>query len=155
MDNTDFALQSRPNVYRLISCKLKLPSEEILGQILCFIICKCVTSFKRAQHKQDGNLGFLCVQDDSVVFGLEPLHGLVLDKSVGESDGSDLSASVSHVHASPAQDDVEVHTVDTDGGVVLDTQVDVLLDSESEVSVVGEVLTTQLVLADLERNKNI
>ena len=91
----------------------------------------------------------LGVQDDTVILGLEPLHGLLLHKSVRESDSSDLSASVSHVHASPAQDDVEVHTVDADGGIVLDAQVDVFLDAEAEVAVVGEVLTTQFVFTDL------
>ena len=70
-----------------------------------------------------------------------------------ESDSSDLSASVSHIHARPAQDDVEVHTVDTDGGIVLDAQVDVFLDAEAEVAVVREVLTTQFVFADLANIK--
>ena len=95
------------------------------------------------------SLCLLSVQDDSIVLGLEPLHGLVLDQTVGESDGSNLSSPVSHVHTGASQDDVEVHTVDTNGRIVLDAQVDVLLDTESKVSVVRKVFAAQLVLANL------
>ena len=50
----------------------------------------------------------------------------------------------------PAEDDVEVESVDADAGVVLDAQVDVLLDAEAEVAGVGEVALAQLVLAHLQ-----
>lgn len=49
-----------------------------------------------------------------------------------------------------AEDDVEVQTIDTDGGIVLDAQIDVFLDAETEVAGGGEVLPTQLVLAHLQ-----
>lgn len=52
---------------------------------------------------------------------------------------------VGHSHAA-----VEVHTVDTNTGVVLDTQVNVFADTETEVTGLGEVLLSQLVLLDLE-----
>ena len=96
-----------------------------------------------------GLVGFLGIEDDSVVLGLEPLHGLVLDQPVRRSDDSDLPPSVSDVHAGPAEHDVEVHAVNADGRVVLDAQVDVFLDAEPEVAVGGKVLTTQLVFAHL------
>lgn len=50
-----------------------------------------------------------------------------------------------HLH-----DDVEVHAVDTDRRVVLDAQVDVLGDTETEVAGLGEVALAELVLLDLE-----
>ena len=50
-----------------------------------------------------------------------------------------------HSHAA-----VEVHAVDTDGGVVLDTQVDVLADTEAEVAGFREVALAEFVLLDLE-----
>ena len=50
-----------------------------------------------------------------------------------------------HLH-----DDVEVHSVDTDRRVVLDAQVDVLGDTETEVAGLGEVALAELVLLDLE-----
>lgn len=45
---------------------------------------------------------------------------------------------------------VEVHAVDTDGRVVLDTKIDVLADTEAEVASLGEVALAKLVLLDLE-----
>jgi hypothetical protein len=45
---------------------------------------------------------------------------------------------------------VEVHSIDTDTRVVLDTQVDVLADTEAEVAGLGEVALPQLVFLDLE-----
>lgn len=48
---------------------------------------------------------------------------------------------------------VEVQSVDADAGVVLDSQVDVLLDAEAEVSSVGEVVLPQLVLTHLEQEE--
>ena len=104
--------------------------------------------------KETFSLG-LGVEDDAVVFGLEPLHRLLLHQAVRESNSSDLSAPVSDIHASPAQDDVEVHTVDTNGGIVLDAQVDVLLDAEAKVSVVREVLATQFVLTNLQQKHKL
>ena len=50
-----------------------------------------------------------------------------------------------HSHAT-----VEVHSVNTDTRVVLDTQVDVLGDTETEVAGLGEVALAELVLLDLE-----
>lgn len=44
---------------------------------------------------------------------------------------------------------VEVQTEDTNGRVILDTQINVLLNSKTEISVGREVVTTQLVLTDL------
>lgn len=45
---------------------------------------------------------------------------------------------------------VEVHAVDTNARVVLDAEIDVLADTETEVAGLGEVALPQLVLLDLE-----
>ena len=45
---------------------------------------------------------------------------------------------------------VEIHTVDTNRGVVLDAEIDVLADTESEVAGLAEVALAELVLLDLE-----
>ena len=74
---------------------------------------------------------------------------------MGEADAAGLPSALGDVHAGPAEDDVEVHAVDADGRVVLDAQVDVFLDAETEVSVVREVLATQLVFSDLKQKKII
>ena len=48
-----------------------------------------------------------------------------------KSNAAHFALLVSHVHAGATQDNVKVHTVDTDGRVVFDTQIDVFLDTES------------------------
>lgn len=44
----------------------------------------------------------------------------------------------------------EIHTIDTDGGIVLDAKIDVLLDTKAKVSSSREVLGVQLVLLNLQ-----
>merc|ERR1712240_809278 len=95
-------------------------------------------------------LGSLAGQDDSIVLSLEPLHGVLLGQTVGESNLADLLPPVSDVAAGSSEDHEEVHSIDTNAGIVLDAEVNVLVDTEAEVSVVGEVILPQLVLLHLE-----
>lgn len=64
--------------------------------------------------------------DNSVEPLLEPRHAVLLLDLVLESDSATLVLPSGNSHTGSAHDDVEVHTEDTDTGVVLDTQVDVL-----------------------------
>ena len=50
-----------------------------------------------------------------------------------------------HLHAA-----VEVHAVDTNRRVVLDSQIDMLRDPESEIACVAEVLFSEFVLFDFQ-----
>ena len=65
------------------------------------------------------------------------------------SDSALSSLPVSHTVAGTSQDDVEVHPVNPDAGVILDAEVNVLLDAKPKVALIREVLLTQLVLFDL------
>lgn len=67
---------------------------------------------------------------------------------VSNSARADLS--LGHTVARSHQDDEEIHTEDTSGRIVLDTKIDVLVDTETEAAGVGEVLLLQLVLLDLK-----
>ena len=49
-----------------------------------------------------------------------------------------------------AEDNVEIQTVNTDGRVVLDTKINVFLDTETKVAGVGEVLFPQLVFTNFQ-----
>jgi hypothetical protein len=86
----------------------------------------------------------------AAILSLEPLHSVLLGEPVQEAHVTGLPPPVGYVHLRPAQRQVEVHAVDTDAGVVLETQVEVLLFAKTKVSVGGEVLLPQLVLLDLE-----
>lgn len=45
---------------------------------------------------------------------------------------------------------IEIHSVDTDRGVVLDTEIDVFADTETEVTGLREVALAEFVFLDLE-----
>lgn len=52
--------------------------------------------------------------------------------------------------AATGEDNEEVHTVNTGGGVIFDTKVNVLGDTEAKVTSLGEVALLELVLLYLE-----
>lgn len=66
------------------------------------------------------------------------------------SDSALAASAESHSASWPLQDDVEVHAENTGEGVVLDSQIDVLLDSEAEVAGVREVLLLEFTVLNLQ-----
>merc|ERR1719387_2524060 len=61
----------------------------------------------------------LAGEDDTFELLFEPLDGLVLLDVVGVTDGGAGALALGDAFTAAAEDDVEVHTVDTSGGVVL------------------------------------
>jgi hypothetical protein len=90
------------------------------------------------------------LSDDAIEALLEPLDGLVTLDAVAGTDGGLCAAAASDTLTGAGHAAVEVHAVDTDRGVVLDTKIDVLADTEAEVASLGEVALAELVLLDLE-----
>lgn len=90
------------------------------------------------------------LSDNAVEALLEPLDGLLALDLVARADAALAAAAGGDALTLAGHADVEVHAVDTDGGVVLDTKIDVLADTEAEVASLGEVALAQLVLLDLE-----
>ena len=66
------------------------------------------------------------------------------------SDSAFASSSETNSASWSLKHDVEVHTEDTGEGVILDTQVNVLLDTESEAAGIREISLFQLSVLDLE-----
>lgn len=60
------------------------------------------------------------------------------------------SSSLGDTVTGSLHDDVEVHTVDTDAGIVFDSKIDMFLDTEAEGTGVGEVAHLEFVFLDLE-----
>ena len=92
----------------------------------------------------------LVVEDDTIEPLLEPLLGFGLGYLVADTNlaGSDLSPGDTSTRSS--ENNVEVHTVDTSTWVVLDTKIDVFLDTEAKVTSLREVSTLELVLLYLK-----
>ena len=53
------------------------------------LLARCISSHKSSSDRGEPLLG-LAGQDDTVVLGLEPLHGVLLVQTVGEPDLADL-----------------------------------------------------------------
>ena len=89
-------------------------------------------------------------QDDTVKPLFEPSNGILLLYSVLEPNTGMLSPPPRHPSSWSSHHDKEVHTKDTDTGVIPSTEIDMFLDTESKVSSLGEVPLPKLVLLDLE-----
>jgi len=90
------------------------------------------------------------LSDNTIEARLEPLDGLVTLDAVRGADLGLCSATASDTLTRSGHAAVEVHAVDTNGRVVLDAEIDVLADTETEVAGLGEVALAELVLLDLE-----
>ena len=83
------------------------------------------------------------VVNGTVVFSSEPLHSFFFVDSMFSPDSGFASSSKTHSVSWSFQDDVEVHTEDTGVRIILNTEVDVFLNTEAEVSSVREVCFSQ------------
>ncbi len=92
----------------------------------------------------------LNLSDNAVEPLLEPLDSLVTVDAVARTDLALATASAGDALTGSGHAAVEVHAVNTDGRIVLDTKIDVLADTEAEVARLAEVALAQLVFLDLE-----
>jgi hypothetical protein len=98
-----------------------------------------------------GNYSYsLVLHNDTVVLLLEPLDSVCLAHSVVDTKRALGDLLLGDTTTWSGNLDIEVHTVDTSAWIVLDTQIDVLLDTESETTLGPEVLLLELVFLDLE-----
>lgn len=99
---------------------------------------------------------FLCQEmvdslaDNGIEALLEPLDGVVTDNAVTGADAALAATTAADALTGAGHAAVEVHAVNADTGVVLDTKIDVLADTEAEVAGLAEVALAELVLLDLE-----
>lgn len=94
------------------------------------------------------------LEDDTVEALLVPRSGLLLLHAVGVANARNTALAAGNARAGTGHADVEVHTKDTDTGVVLDTHVNVLGDTKTKVASVREVAAAEFVLLDLETTLN-
>jgi hypothetical protein len=74
------------------------------------------------------------VEDGTTALLDEPLLGFSLGDTLELANAARSVAPCANTLAGSAEDDVEVHTEDTSGGVVLDAEVDVFVDTKAEVA---------------------
>lgn len=79
-----------------------------------------------------------------------PVDGIVVGDLVLGTNLSAAALALGNTEPGALEDNVEVDTVDTGGHVVLETEINVLVDTEAEVASVGEVLAAELIGVHLE-----
>ena len=95
-------------------------------------------------------LGDSLVENHALERALEPLHRVSLGKLVLLANLLLLLAAAGNAVTRALQHDVEIHTVDTRGRIVLDTEINVFGDTEAEVTRGTKVLLEKLKLLPLE-----
>ena len=88
--------------------------------------------------------------DNSLEAGLVPLDNLLTLDAVGGANLGLATATLGDALTTATHADVEVHSVNSDSWVVLDAEIDVLGDSETEVTGLREVALAELVLLNLQ-----
>ena len=93
------------------------------------------------------------VENLSKVLGpllFEPRDGVLLGQTLPEAHTVLAQLPPPDAHARALHHHVKVHTVDARVGVILNTEIDVLRDTEAPVSVLRKVLALELELLDSE-----
>ena len=88
--------------------------------------------------------------DGSIVLLFEPFHSLLFADSMLSSDSAFASSAEANSASWSLEHDVEVHTENTSEGVILNTQINVLLNTESEASSIREISLLEFSILDLE-----
>jgi len=83
-------------------------------------------------------LGLGLLEEHTVEGVLEPLHGLLLGNLLVVANAARLLPPGRNASARTTKDDVEVHAVDADVGIVLDAEIDVLINAEAEAASLRE-----------------
>jgi len=101
-------------------------------------------------HRETSCYCVIRLSDSGIVLGLEPLDGISGLDSVRRTNGGLGTSSSGDTGTWTSHDAVEVHSVDTDSWVVLDSEIDVFGNTETKVAGLGEVALSQLELLDTE-----
>ncbi len=88
--------------------------------------------------------------DNGIEALLEPPDGVVALDAVAGTDAALAASAAGDALTGAGHAAVEVHAVDTDRGVVLDAEINVLADAEAKVTRLAKVALLELVLLDLE-----
>jgi len=88
--------------------------------------------------------------DDGIEALLEPPDSVIAIDTVSSANSALGAAATADTLARAGHAAVEVHAVDANRRVILDTEIDVLRDTEAEVTGLAEVALAELVLLDLK-----
>uniref|UniRef100_A0A2P2KAN8 Uncharacterized protein n=1 Tax=Rhizophora mucronata TaxID=61149 RepID=A0A2P2KAN8_RHIMU len=90
------------------------------------------------------------VKDHTLIFDLEPLHSILLGDPVLDSNTTLAPATTTHPITWAFQNNVEVHPIDSSRWIILDTQVNMLLNTKTKAASITEVPPQQFVFLHLQ-----
>ena len=128
--------------------ELKQPHRQIGANCVKFLACLPFLSTNMSYIKF--KYVKASVIDGSIVFLFEPFHSFFFADSVLGANSAFASSPQAYSASWSFQYHVEVHTEDTSEGVILNTQINVLLNTESEATGVREVSLLQFSVLDFE-----
>merc|ERR1712168_481219 len=85
------------------------------------------------------------LQQDTIVFSLEPFLSVGFCDLVSKSNSGLLSATVCNIVSWSSQHNVEIHSVDTNTWIILNSKIDMFCNTEAKVSSGREVSLSQFV----------
>jgi hypothetical protein len=89
-------------------------------------------------------------ENNTLKLVLEPLDSVFLGNLLMQTYTSLTDLASADTSTRPCKVDEKVHSVDTGGGIVLDTQINVLGDSKTKVSGITKVLLQEFIFLHLE-----
>ena len=90
------------------------------------------------------------VVNSTVIFLLEPFHSLLFANSVLSSNFAFTSSSKTNSASWSFENNVEVHTENTSEWIILDTQIDVFLNTETKATSIWEISLFQFSIFDFK-----
>ncbi len=81
----------------------------------------------------------ISIVDGTIIFSSEPFHSIFFGDSVFGSNSGFASSSESNSASWSLEDDVEVHTENTGEWIILNTKINMFLNTESKTSCIRKV----------------
>ena len=90
------------------------------------------------------------LSDNAIKCLLEPFNSLITVDPVAGADSALAATAASNSGTRAAHTAVEVHAIDTNARIVLDTEIYMFANAKAEVACIGEVALTELIFLHLQ-----
>ena len=93
---------------------------------------------------------FISIEDKSIILLFEELFSFFFGNTLGNTHSVGASSSLGHSLTGFLKNNIEIHTENTGIGIVFDTKVNVFLNTEAEITGVGEVTFSKFEFFDFK-----
>ena len=93
---------------------------------------------------------FISIEDKSIILLFEELSGFFFGDALSNTDTIGASSSLRNSLSGFVENDIEIHSKNTSIRIILDTEVNMFLNTEAEVTGVGEVTFSKFEFFDFK-----